>query len=86
VTYKRAGRALELLHSLAPGLYGRLLPGAFEAGNYARRAMGGTAGQVLAAAPGDRRVDGGWRRYGRRHLAGAFFDALQGMARGVRRG
>jgi hypothetical protein len=39
VTYKRTGRALELLHSLAPGLYGRILPSAFEAANYGRRAM-----------------------------------------------
>jgi hypothetical protein len=37
VTYKRTGRVLELLHSLAPGIYGRFLPPAFEAGNLRRR-------------------------------------------------
>lgn len=86
VTYKRAGRALELLHSFAPDFYGRILPAAFEAGNYARRPTDSTAGQVLAAEPGARRVDGGWRRHGRRQLVGALVDALNGMARGVRRG
>jgi NAD(P)-dependent dehydrogenase (short-subunit alcohol dehydrogenase family) len=86
VTYKRAGRALELLHSFAPDLYGRILPAAFEAGNYGRRPMATTAGQVLAAEPGDRRVDGGWRRRGRRQLVGALVDALKGAARGIRRG
>jgi NAD(P)-dependent dehydrogenase (short-subunit alcohol dehydrogenase family) len=86
ITYKRAGRALELLHSLAPGLYARILPAAFEAGNYGRRPMAATAGQVLAPEPGDRTVHGGWRRHGRRDLAQALVDALIGMARGVRRG
>jgi NAD(P)-dependent dehydrogenase (short-subunit alcohol dehydrogenase family) len=86
VTYKRAGRALELLHSLAPGLYGRILPAAFEAGNYGRRPMAPTAGQVLAPERGERAVDGGWRRRGRRQLAGALIDALTGMARGILRG
>jgi NAD(P)-dependent dehydrogenase (short-subunit alcohol dehydrogenase family) len=86
VTYKRAGRALELLHSFAPGLYGRMLPAAFEAGNYGRRPIAPTPGQVLAPGPGLRAVDGGWRRHGRRDLARALADALKGMARGVRRG
>jgi NAD(P)-dependent dehydrogenase (short-subunit alcohol dehydrogenase family) len=86
VTYKRAGRALELLHSFAPGLYGRILPAAFEAGNYGGRPMAPTAGQVLVAEPGDRRVDGAWRRRGRRELARALVATLKGAARGIRRG
>jgi NAD(P)-dependent dehydrogenase (short-subunit alcohol dehydrogenase family) len=86
VTYKRAGRALELLHSFAPDLYGRILPAAFEAGNYGRRPMATTVGQVLAAEPGDHRVDGGWRRHGRRQLAGALVDAFKAAAQGIRRG
>jgi NAD(P)-dependent dehydrogenase (short-subunit alcohol dehydrogenase family) len=86
VTYKRAGHALELLHSFAPDLYGRILPAAFEAGNYGRRPLAPTAGQVLAAEPGDRRVEGGWRRHGRRQLVGALVDALRGAARGILRG
>ena len=86
VTYKRAGRALELLHSFAPDLYGRILPAAFEEGNYGRRPMAPTAGLVVVPAPGDRRVDGGWRRHGRRQLVGALVDALKGAVRGVLRG
>jgi hypothetical protein len=86
VTYKRTGRGLELLHSLAPDVYARILPGAFEAGNYGRRPMAPTTGQVLAPQPGNRRVEGGWRRHGRRDLARAFVDALRGAWRDVRRG
>jgi hypothetical protein len=85
VTYKRAGRALERLHSFAPDLYGRILPAAFEAG-YGPRSMAPTAGQVLAPEPGDRTVDGRWRQRGRRDLAQALVDVLNGMPRGVRRG
>lgn len=86
VTYKRAGRALELLHSFAPDLYGRILPAAFEAGNYGQRPMDPTAGEVLAAGTGERGVDRGWRRYGRRDLVRALVDALKGAARGLRGG
>jgi NAD(P)-dependent dehydrogenase (short-subunit alcohol dehydrogenase family) len=86
VTYKRAGRALEQLHSFAPDLYGRILPAAFEGGNYGRRPMAPTAGQVLAPAPGNRRVNGGWRRHGRRQLVGALLDAAKGAVRGIVRG
>jgi NAD(P)-dependent dehydrogenase (short-subunit alcohol dehydrogenase family) len=86
VTYKRTGRALELLHSLAPGLYGRILPSAFEAANYGRRAMAPGPGQVLAPQPGARRMDGGWRRHGRGDLVRALLDALKGAARGLRHG
>jgi NAD(P)-dependent dehydrogenase (short-subunit alcohol dehydrogenase family) len=85
VTYKRTGRALELLHSLAPGAYERTLPEAFEAGNYGRRPAPPTAGHVLEPAPGPRAIQGGWRRHGRRELAAAFLEALGGVVRGLRR-
>jgi NAD(P)-dependent dehydrogenase (short-subunit alcohol dehydrogenase family) len=84
VTYKRMGRALELLHSLAPGLYARILPATFTAGNYCARPAAATAGQVLAPERGERAIDGGWRRRRRRELASALVDALVGAARGVR--
>jgi NAD(P)-dependent dehydrogenase (short-subunit alcohol dehydrogenase family) len=66
VTYSRAGRVLEVFHTLAPVLYARVLSPGFEAGNYqlrrARRssgrvlspvedAHGGIAGTRLCAAP-----------------------------------
>jgi NAD(P)-dependent dehydrogenase (short-subunit alcohol dehydrogenase family) len=84
VTYKRVGRALELLHSLAPGIYGRILPATFEAGNYGRQPAPATPGHVLEPLPGDRSIEGGWKRSRRRELARAFADAVRGAARGVR--
>jgi hypothetical protein len=79
-------RRSRVLHSLAPGLYGRILPSAFEAANYGRRAMAPGRGQVLAPQPGARRMDGGWRRHGRGDLVRALLDALKGAARGLRHG
>jgi NAD(P)-dependent dehydrogenase (short-subunit alcohol dehydrogenase family) len=83
VTYKRMGRALELLHSLAPGLYERILPATFTVGNYCARPADASAGHVLAPGSGNRSIDGGWRRNRRRELARAFADALRGAARGA---
>jgi NAD(P)-dependent dehydrogenase (short-subunit alcohol dehydrogenase family) len=83
VTYKRMGRALELLHSLAPGLYARILPAAFSAGNYCDLRAAASPGQVLSPGPGDHSIDGGWRRHRRRELARSFADAVRGAARGV---
>jgi NAD(P)-dependent dehydrogenase (short-subunit alcohol dehydrogenase family) len=82
VTYRRAGRGLELLHSLAPTLYGRVLPPAFEAGNYASTPAPADAGGVLVAPPGERAVHGGWKRR-RRVLAEAFLDTAAGGLRGL---
>jgi NAD(P)-dependent dehydrogenase (short-subunit alcohol dehydrogenase family) len=83
VTYSWLGRALETFHSLAPGLYHRVLPRGFEQGNYA----GGTApvgpGNVLEPVAGDRDVGGGWRSGRRRELARAFTAAATGAARGL---
>jgi hypothetical protein len=78
----RAAGALELLHTFAPGLYGRILAPAFEAGNYGRRPIEPTAGHVLAPRPGGRTIDGGWRGH-RRALARAFADAIRGALRGA---
>ena len=82
VTYRRTGRMLELLHSLAPSLYGRLLPAAFEAGNYAPRAAPRSPGSVLEPAPGDHEVHGGWSRR-RRELWTALADAAGAGARAL---
>jgi len=83
VTYGRAGRALELLHAFAPGLHARVLPPAFEAGNYAAQPAPPTPGAVLHPVPGDERVEGGWRRDRRRELARAFVAAAGGLVRGA---
>lgn len=80
-TYRRTGRLLELLAAVAPAAYHRVLPPAFEAGNFARGAAPVGVGQVLAAAPGPRAVDGGWRRHRRRELVDALASALRGAGR-----
>jgi hypothetical protein len=86
VTYGRAGRALELLHALAPGLHSRLLPPAFEAGNYGDEPAPATPGAVLHPVAGGEDVDGGWRRDRRRELARAFLAAAGGLVHGAIRG
>lgn len=86
VTYGRAGRLLELLHALAPGVHGRLLPPAFEAGNYAADAVLPTSGAVLHPIASTERIEGGWRRERRAELARALLAAAAGFARGVLRG
>jgi NAD(P)-dependent dehydrogenase (short-subunit alcohol dehydrogenase family) len=86
VTYKRVGRVLELLHSLAPRAYARILPAAFEAGNYGKTTAPRSPGQVLAPKAGNHEIRGGWKSERRRELARAFVDTLCGAARGVRGG
>src|SRR3954451_16710914 len=80
VTYKRMGRALELLHSFAPDLYERIVPPAFEAGNYDDRPAAVTDGQVLNATMNSDAIDGGWSKR-RRVFARA---GRRGAGRGAR--
>src|SRR3954449_4036929 len=60
VTYGRAGRLLELLQTAAPGLHSRVLPPAFEAGNYLDEPARPTAGAVVHPLAHGERIDGGW--------------------------
>jgi hypothetical protein len=76
VTYGHVGRAVESLHSLWPGLYERLVPPAFSAGNYAAHPAPDTPGNVLAAR-GSHSVDGAWRRDHRRELLRASLAAAR---------
>jgi len=82
VTYSRMGRALELVHSVAPGLYSRFLPPAFEAGNYGERPMPPTTGSILEPTGGSHSTDGGWKQRRRRELFRALGSALRGLIRG----
>jgi NAD(P)-dependent dehydrogenase (short-subunit alcohol dehydrogenase family) len=86
VTYGRAGRLLELLHAVAPGLHSRMLSPAFEAGNYGDRPAPATTGAVLHPVPDSEGVDGGWRGERRGDLARALLAAVGAAARGVVRG
>jgi hypothetical protein len=82
VTYGRAGRALELLHSHAPGLYACALPPAFEAGNYRDQAAAPTEGVVLGPDNAIHAIRGGWKQR-RRTLAEAFVETMLGGVRGL---
>jgi short-subunit dehydrogenase len=87
VNYGRAGRLLEILYALAPGLYRRLAHAAFVRGTFAPHPAAPSAGNVLAAtAP--HAVDGDWRRRRPNSLRRAFGSAVAGAfsALWVRRG
>jgi NAD(P)-dependent dehydrogenase (short-subunit alcohol dehydrogenase family) len=86
VTYCRAGRALELLHSFAPRFYARVLPTAFQSGNYQHAPAAPTSGRTLMPVEdraGSYAVHGGWKRKHRRELAKAFLAAFGGLLRGL---
>jgi NAD(P)-dependent dehydrogenase (short-subunit alcohol dehydrogenase family) len=86
ITYKRTGRLLELLHSFAPGAYERIVPAAFEAGNFGPARSWPTTGAVLGEDVDRHAVDGGWRDR-RRVLWNALGDAARaGLGSLVRRG
>jgi NAD(P)-dependent dehydrogenase (short-subunit alcohol dehydrogenase family) len=85
VTYGRAGRALELMHSFLPPLYRRFAPAAFEAGNFGAGRVPRGPGNVLEADPAAARIDAGWRARHRRELADAFLAAAGGGLRGLLR-
>jgi len=86
VTYGRAGRLLELLQTAAPGLHSRVLPPAFEAGNYLDEPARPTAGAVVHPLAHGERIDGGWRAGRRADLARALLAAAGGAVRGLVRG
>jgi short-subunit dehydrogenase len=85
ITYSRAGRGIELAAALAPSLYGRFFPSAFEAGNYAGEPLSPTAGAVLGPADGAHSIEGGWKGQRRREVIRALRDALYALPRGLRR-
>jgi NAD(P)-dependent dehydrogenase (short-subunit alcohol dehydrogenase family) len=86
VTYGRAGRLLELLQTAAPRLHSRVLPPAFEAGNYLDEPARPTAGAVVHPLAQGERIDGGWRAGRRADLARALLAAAGGAVRGLVRG
>jgi short-subunit dehydrogenase len=83
VTYSRVGRLAELAHSIAPGLYNRLLPPAFEAGNYGQEPAEIGPGALIQPADNGG-VTGGWKQERRTELRRALRDGLAGLADGVR--
>jgi NAD(P)-dependent dehydrogenase (short-subunit alcohol dehydrogenase family) len=82
VSYGRAGRALEVLHALAPPLYRRLAQPAFVGGTMAPQRADPASGNVLASSE-PHAVEGGWRSRRRPTLRRAFLAALVAMALGL---
>jgi short-subunit dehydrogenase len=82
VNYGRAGRLLEMLYALAPGLYRRLAHPAFVQGTLAPVEAPRSDGNVLASA-GPHTTEGGWRTRRRRILSRAFLASAAGAAAGL---
>ena len=85
VTYRRAGRSLELFHTFAPRLYARVLPSGFTAGNYGRGHSSASNGRAMAyvSDPGAYAVRGGWKAHRRGELARALLATLVGFGKGL---
>jgi NAD(P)-dependent dehydrogenase (short-subunit alcohol dehydrogenase family) len=83
VTYGRAGRALELTHALAPGLYHRFTPDVFVGGSFGHRPAKRSAGNVASPVPQGEAQTGGWRNGRRGELARGMAGASAGLARAV---
>jgi short-subunit dehydrogenase len=82
VNYGQAGRALEILYAVAPGLYRRLGHGAFVRGSMGDRPASQSSGNVLSGS-GPYRVEGPWRRNHRPTLRRALLAAAVGAAAGL---
>ena len=82
VTYSRMGRLMEVAHSLLPGLYNRLLPPAFEAGNYGNERVEAKEGGVLRGESALHGENGGWKTDRRGELRRALRATLRGAVRG----
>ena len=82
VNYGQAGRALEILHSLAPPLYRRLAHDAFLRGTWGRIAADPAPGNVLRSrAP--YATSGDWHARRQGALRRAFLAAAGGSVRGL---
>jgi NAD(P)-dependent dehydrogenase (short-subunit alcohol dehydrogenase family) len=82
VSYGRAGRALEVLHAVAPPLYRRLANPAFVRGTWGRVTADPAPGNVLEPTE-PHRVSGGWRTRRRASLRRAFLAAVGGAVGGL---
>ena len=82
VNYGQAGRALEILHSLAPPLYRRLAHQAFMRGTWGKVRAAPAPGNVLGSrAP--YATSGGWHARRQGSLRRAFLAAAVGSIRGL---
>jgi len=82
VNYGQAGRWLEILYALAPGLYRRLAHGAFLGGTLSPTPAAPAAGNVLASSE-PHVIEGAWRTRRRPTLRRAFLAAAAAAAAGL---
>jgi hypothetical protein len=82
VNYGQAGRALEILHSLAPPLYRRLAHDAFLRGTWGKVGAAPAPGNVLASH-GPYAPAGHWHARRQGTLRRAFLAAAAGSVRGL---
>jgi len=85
VTYSRAARLIELAHATTPSLWQRLLPPAFEGGNYGEQQVDSTPGGILDPVPDRYAIYAGWRKERKRESVRALAAALRGLGRGFSR-
>jgi|SRR5215210_6106203 len=60
VTEGRAGQVIEMLHALAPGLYGKTLPYFFERAVFTSEPVETGPGNIFEPVPEQNRVSDGW--------------------------
>jgi short-subunit dehydrogenase len=82
VNYGQAGRALEILYAIAPGLYRRLAHPAFVRGTWGNVPADPAPGNVLRSR-GPHAVEGGWHSRRRGVLRRAFAAAAVGAVTGL---
>jgi short-subunit dehydrogenase len=82
VNYGQSGRALEILHAMAPPLYRRLAHRAFLRGTLGTVPAAPAAGNVLESR-GPHAVAGGWHARRRPALRRAFLAAVAGSIEGL---
>jgi NAD(P)-dependent dehydrogenase (short-subunit alcohol dehydrogenase family) len=86
ITFRFLGRSLQGVHALAPPLWQRMLPRAFEDGTYADGVVPANPGNVLEPVAGGRDVHGGWNTRRRGALVTAFAKTAVGGLRALARG
>lgn len=86
VTYSRAGRLLEALHTLAPRVWDRVFAPGFESASFNGEPSDSGPGNVLRPNPAAERIHGNWKRDHRGELARALGATVKASLLGLVRG
>jgi NAD(P)-dependent dehydrogenase (short-subunit alcohol dehydrogenase family) len=84
VTFGRAGRALELVHTFTPSIYERIAPPMFTAGTFLHLPAPEGPGNVIEPS-WPHQIGGDWRKRRRGLLRRGFVEAVGGALSGVLR-